>query len=880
MATFKDAPTSYKDPFWQDLASSTEEKLGLPKGVLQSILLYGERSNADQVSSAGAKTPFQIIPQTRQGIIKNYGIDPYLSPETAAEGAGLLLKESLQRNGGDVNLAIREYHGGLDRKQWGPVNRSYVQRVLKGIEELIPAAQAGELPQETFESRVLNAYREGKMTQEQQDAFLQDVQSGAFTLPAGESAERLVTERSGQVEIQYPIGEGVAQQPQASDLPKPIWDAYTSGQMNDEQRSALEADVQAGLVRVPESISMQQPSDMSLTLPGTTGAITRGLAPVAGGAALGAMAGAPFAGVGAVPGAIAGATAGGLAYALGDPIVSGINSLLGTQYQMPTEALSDLLTRIGVPMAQTEAEKIVQTVSGATGAGAAGATAGRALQTAATSPMAREIGRQFAAQPGAQITAATTGELAGEVARREGAGAPAEMAAQLLGGLGGGVAASRIGGARIIPGGLSPQQAEAAQAAERLGIRTLTSDVMPPQTFVGRTAQATGERIPFAGTGGVRQAQAEERIDAVKDVIRYYGGESAEAVTKAPESVMLDVATQRARQLSQYSTAKNEVIDRLSNQGDVPVNRTIAQIDAEIAKLQSLRSEAFDPVIAVLNDWKTALQGQNLRNVEELRKVVGKAFSDPSLAAVRDIGEKALSRIYAPLRQDMSDFIKTVGQRRDITKWEVANRRLADLAGDLESTTLKNVLRRGDATPEVINSMLFSQKPSDLRTLYKSLSPEGRANARMAIIARAAEKAGGFDEISPERFLNELKRLGQPVNIFFRGEDLDRVQGLVKALKLTQRASVAAAAPPTGVQAVPFVAGSLLTDLLGGSAAAATATAGALGLAARTYESQAMKTVLTLLPKVKSGSKEEAALVKRFLSIVESQGREFESESE
>ena len=43
------------------------------------------------------------------------------------------------------------------------------------------------------------------------------------------------------------------------------------------------------------------------TFSGITGAVTRGLAPVATGAALGAAAGIPFAGVGAIPGAAAGA---------------------------------------------------------------------------------------------------------------------------------------------------------------------------------------------------------------------------------------------------------------------------------------------------------------------------------------------------------------------------------------------------------------------------------------------------------------------------------------------------------------------------------------------------------------------------------------------
>jgi hypothetical protein len=50
-------PVKYNDPFWIDLAAATESKLDLPQGLLGSILTKGERSNADQVSEAGARTP-------------------------------------------------------------------------------------------------------------------------------------------------------------------------------------------------------------------------------------------------------------------------------------------------------------------------------------------------------------------------------------------------------------------------------------------------------------------------------------------------------------------------------------------------------------------------------------------------------------------------------------------------------------------------------------------------------------------------------------------------------------------------------------------------------------------------------------------------------
>lgn len=125
-------PKSYEDPLYADLDAKTETKLGLPVGLLSSIRTRGERSNADQVSSANARTPYQITDTTRGLAMKKFGIDPLLSPENASEVAGLLLKESLDRNKGDVSESIGEYVGGTDRKNWGPVTKAYINRVMSG----------------------------------------------------------------------------------------------------------------------------------------------------------------------------------------------------------------------------------------------------------------------------------------------------------------------------------------------------------------------------------------------------------------------------------------------------------------------------------------------------------------------------------------------------------------------------------------------------------------------------------------------------------------------------------------------------------------------------------------------------------------------------
>jgi hypothetical protein len=180
-------------------------------------------------------------------------------------------------------------------------------------------------------------------------------------------------------------------------------------------------------------LTSQQPAP-STTATGLAGAATRGLALPAAGAALGAAMGAPFAGVGAVPGAIAGAGAATLAGMVADPIVGSINSMFGTTYTLPTDALQDLLTRVGVAEPRTAAERIVQTT--AAGAGTAGGTValGKTLQSA-TGPVTQGVGQLMAAAPGLQVASGASAGAAGQIAKESGAGPLGQIAASIGGGL-------------------------------------------------------------------------------------------------------------------------------------------------------------------------------------------------------------------------------------------------------------------------------------------------------------------------------------------------------------------------------------------------------------------------------------------------------------
>lgn len=584
------------------------------------------------------------------------------------------------------------------------------------------------------------------------------------------------------------------------------------------------------------------------TAAGLAGAVNRGLMPYAASLVAGPEG----------PAIVAGAK-------LLDPLAQGLTSLkhsLGldpyiADQMTPSDVMNHLMDKLGVYRPRTGAERIVQAGAETAGNALGIVGMGQQLQQAAPSTLKAAAGDLLASNPTQQIVGGATAGMSSQGAKEMGFGPTGQLVAGLAGGLAGGVAAQP----RTLK---NAYQLDAnVQNAEGLGIKPMTSDVMPPDTFAGRWLQAAGEKIPFAGTGGPRRVQQAQRIGAVKDLLTEYG---AGDMAQASDKVMADLLAKRGADLTKYSGMKDGVMAKLSSAGPVDVTRTVNEIDNQIGQLASLNTNAVQPVIDRLTDWKNAIQGQDLGNIETLRKQVGKAFQAPELTAVKDIGQKALTAIYKPLKTDIGEYIQTHGEISDYNKWMVANKNLSQMAGELKNDTLKGVLQRGEQTPEAVQKMLFSAKPSDAAALYSGLTPQGQANARAALLTKAMEKAGGTDNLSPVKFVSEVKRLGAPMGVFFKGADAQRLEGLSRALDMTQRASVAANVPQNGMQAVPILAADLLSKTLGGPMGA-TAGAATVGGLARLYESAPVRNLLMKLPTTVPGSAEEGAVFKRLLAL-------------
>ncbi|MEZ7524003.1 lytic transglycosylase domain-containing protein [Burkholderia vietnamiensis] len=483
-------PVSYNDPTYAAADQAASSAVGIPAGWLNNIRTKGEKSNADQVSSAGARTPYQITPDTRAAIIKQTGVDPYLNPNTAAYGAAYLLKQSLDRNGGNPILATAEYHGGTDQANWGPRTMAYVKRVTGSSPNnpgATPSFAQGD-PSNPYQlagapdtsslgvgmpntnapslSKVFDAYKSGQMDPQSAAEFEADVNAGKIMLPrgmqlnpkdTGTQAPGTIMEfgPNGQMLNQTPpvgaapAGGGQAQQmtPQSAaqvlQIPQGAVDAFNSGNMSPDVRAQMQADIQAGRAALPQGATLTDPNAPPQSR-GLVGDVGRQL------------------GLTARDALQAAGTTIGLAY---DPIAAVLNkagSFIGHDPQIaPLGAqASALADRLGLPQPVGSLERGVN--AAAQGAAEAAGFAGGGGAVAEFPGIVGQLGKVFGADAGKQITAMAAGQAAAQHAKDAGY-SPAVQAAINLGTM-----AMTLGGAAALEGATSRASPLVNDLAQRI----------------------------------------------------------------------------------------------------------------------------------------------------------------------------------------------------------------------------------------------------------------------------------------------------------------------------------------------------------------------------------------------------------------------------
>lgn len=409
-------------------------------------------------------------------------------------------------------------------------------------------------------------------------------------------------------------------------------------------------------------------------------------------------------------------------------------------------------------------------------------------------------------------------------------------------------------------------QDELIQQAKNVDVPLMTSDVYQPSTFVGKTAQATGERIPFVGTGAPRVAQQEARADAVQS---FFDDAGLNTQNRYDIATAEELIKKRGSDLTKYTSLKKDVFNKLDDKGAVETTNAIKAIDDGISELESLGKAVPPETINVLNNFKDSITNKSIGQLESVRKILGNEFQREELSSATDLTQKITNKVYRELNKDFESFIKANGDNRDVTKWMVANKRLSELANETRNTKLKNILNDGDVTPEKINSLLFSKNESDVKTLYKNLSPQGRENAKMAVIKKVYDDSINKDQTAnPEKFITSLGKLQKQTGVIFNQEDKQKLAGLVRVLNATNRASSASLMTSTGQQSVIPI-GAMAVGQFADSFLSGLAGSAAVGSMARVYESKPVRDLLVKLSKVKQYSKEEDELIQQISPLLQ-----------
>ncbi|EAA5202300.1 lytic transglycosylase domain-containing protein [Salmonella enterica subsp. enterica serovar Give] len=391
---------------------------------------------------------------------------------------------------------------------------------------------------------------------------------------------------------------------------------------------------------------------------------------------------------------------------------------------------------------------------------------------------------------------------------------------------------------RGIRGTIAPEAQQAIQFANAADVPLHTTDVLQPNSRVGRMAQTTAENIPFTGTSSMRANQQEARSQLVDEFASRFGEYDPSIVIgslKAKTSGIRKAAGNRLEQVQSAMTGVN-----------IQPTRAIQQIDDEIGKLQKLGQVADTDTISKLQAYRNELaKGDvDLEQLSRLRTqfrmdVRGERTQMPPPA------EAAVQRVYRAMTGDIDNSIVQNLGNDTLRRYKQANAVYADEASKLQNTRLKNVLMKGDLTPEVVNNMLFSKNKSEVHNLYRSVGHVGRAQMRNGIIGKAMEKSGG----SPDQFLRQVNLMSTQTGIAFKGRDAAYLKGLKNYLESTKRAGQAGVTTPTGQQTIPFILGiGTVTN------PALVGVGGGYGLLARMYESKPARNAMLRLANTPRGS--------------------------
>lgn len=462
----------------------------------------------------------------------------------------------------------------------------------------------------------------------------------------------------------------------------------------------------------------------------------------------------------------------------------------GGRLQMLGQATGDLLTKAGLPVAETASERVVQDINRGGASALTGIGAGAGLANAA-GKVTQAVGQTLSAAPLAQVASGATGAGAQGLTREGGGGEGAQFAANIAGSLAPSVvpfvAQSAVRGA--LRGGEAGRQ----RVAENIKTFEEASGTVPTmgQATQSRTLQAaeTGLSNVIGGSGLMArrgEAQAKALEDSVQALSRELapdatGWGAGEAITKGVNAFKDSVKTTQKQLYSKLDEfipaatpvsvnrtqealkALNEGIEGAPNISQFFRNAKIGNI--ERAMLKDVEGATLANVAPGMSSTGVVPTAGQLpyQAIQKLRTLVGQEISENSLTS--DVPRSKWRALYAALSDDLGTAAEAAGPQAQ-QAWSRANQYTRGSMQRLDQ--LETIVNR-DAPEKIFKAATtgLSDGGTQINRLMKSMPEQNRREVAAAVLQRLGRAKNSSqnemgDAFSSETFLTNLAAMSLP----------------------------------------------------------------------------------------------------------------------
>lgn len=414
-------------------------------------------------------------------------------------------------------------------------------------------------------------------------------------------------------------------------------------------------------------------------------------------------------------------------------------------------------------------------------------------------------------------------------------------------------AAKAIGrGVTALRGDIAPEARQLIEKAEGMGVTPMTSDIARPvseMSALGKGLVQGGEGA-ILGTGAKRAEQYATRSKLVSNYFDRFGEYN-------PDDVVQSLTSTLKGRKDAAGAVINDVTKKMGNTA-VDTTNTMNALNTAIARQERLGSSSNQNLLSSLRNLRDELANPatDLDVTFDLLRQHRTAFRSNvqgDSMVFPDQAKAATNMVENAMTRDLRNSVGKALGPSEAAAYLKANSDYANVYNKVLNKNIANKLNKAssEATPELINSVVYSRKPSDVRRIWGALDNKGKDAMRAAYISRIAERAGD----SPAKFLTEVNKLksqagGEIYGAIFSGRHMKELDALHDVLRHTARSDAANVVTQTGQSlANPLRIGAGVSTF--GTSLAGEA---GYGLATRLYESKPVRNMLLRLANTRPGT--------------------------